>query len=259
MLEHDLMFGDDSDSSLSCNLLEEMTNELWKVNYFYNFESFYRIEKTGNTIIGVDMAFTKKVRCFDNHLSQQYYNSPHNPYCFNLNVYKGINADKNYYKKYPFSTLMLLMAYYDIPLPKTQIGKEIILAVDSSFIGHFSEKPHFKKIHTDWLEDLGFGELVDILDQRNKPYFYNLQEHYGLNSKIRINEEGYLESNINFEAIRPHLEWKIGLPDDKFKLIKRCKRGYIDVTENRLPENIISLAYTSKKNASFTYNPKEES
>ncbi|MCI1590120.1 hypothetical protein [Heyndrickxia oleronia] len=255
-IKHDLMIGDDSDSSLSCDLLAHITNGKWKPNYFYNFESFYQINKSDNPLIGVDMAFTKNVRCFDNHLSQQYYNSKHNPYCFNLNVYKGINADKNYYKKYPFSTLMLIMSYYDVPLPKTQLGKEIILAVDSSFIGHYATKDFFKQIHTDWLELLGFGELVEILDQRSKSYFYDLQQEYGLNEKIHINENGYLETNINFEAIQPYLDWKVDIPNEQFELLHTCHRGFIkDISQERLPDNLVSLAYTSKKSAAFTYNP----
>ena len=43
--KHDLMIGDDSDSSLSCDLLAHITNGKWKPNYFYNFESFYQINK----------------------------------------------------------------------------------------------------------------------------------------------------------------------------------------------------------------------
>ncbi|MGE6259214.1 hypothetical protein ACQKCU_15130 [Heyndrickxia sporothermodurans] len=255
-IEHDLMVGDDSDSSLSTNLLEYITNGKWKVNYYYDFESFYKIHDTDKPLIGVDMAFTKNVRCFDNHLSQEYYSSKYNPFCFNLNVYKGINASQNYYKKYPFSTLMLIMSYYDVPLPKTQLGKEIVLAVDSSFIGHYTTNNFFKQIHTDWLELLGFGELVNILDQRSKSYFYGLQQEYGLNEKILMNEKGYLESNVKFEAIQPYLDWEIGIPKEKFELLHTCKRGFIqDISKERLPENLVSLAYTSKKSAAFTYNP----
>lgn len=253
-LECDLAFGTDTDNSFSCDLLTDITGGKWKPNYFFDFENFYRIEKTGNPFIGVDMAFIKKCRTFDNHLSQQFNSSKYNPNCFNMNLYKGITADRSYCKKFPFSTLMLIMAYYDIPLPETQIGKEIILAVDSSFKGHYTSNSFFKKIHTDWLELMGFSELYDILEQRSNSYFYGLQEEYKLNEKIHINDNGYLETNIDFKAIQPYLDWEIGIPKEQFESILECKTGYINnINKERLPENLISLAYTSKNSASFTY------
>ncbi|MFJ8263314.1 hypothetical protein ACIQ4I_15395 [Rummeliibacillus sp. NPDC094406] len=252
--KRDLIFGTDSDNSISCNLLEDITSGKWKPNYYFDFENLYGIENTGNKSIGVDMAFRKNFPCFDNHLSQQYNNSEYNPNCFNLNLYKGITADKSYHKKFPFSTLMLIMAYYDIPLPKTQLGKEIILAVDSSFKGHYASNSFFKNIHTEWLELMGFSELYDILEQRSKSYFSGLQEEFLLNEKIHINENGYLETNIDVKAIQPYLDWKLYIPDQQFELYKECKLGYInDIKKERLPDNVISLAYTSKDRASFTY------
>lgn len=253
-LERDLIFGTDSDNSISCNLLEDITGGKWKPNYYFDFENMYGSKYTGNKIIGVDMAFIKNFRTFDNHLSQQFNSSKYNPNCFNMNLYKGITADKSYCKKFPFSTLMLIMGYYDIPLPETQIGKEIILAVDSSFKGHYTSNSFFKNIHTEWLELMGFSELYDILEQRSMSYFYELQEEFNLNSKIIMNNDGYLETNIDLKAIQPYLDWKLYIPDQQFELIKECKLGHInDINKERLPDNVISLAYTSKNRASFTY------
>jgi hypothetical protein len=252
-LENDLIVGDDSDSVLACNLLEEFTNGKWNMNYFYNFENFYRHEKTGLQTIGVDMAFTKNIKCFDNHITKQYLNSPANPYMANLNLIYNITAANNYYKKYPFSTLMLIMAMYDIPLPKSDIGKDIILSVDSSFKGHYTSKKHFKDIHTGWLERLGFTELIDRLDKNNSAYYYKVQDYLKLNEKVTMNEDGYVESEIDFEKIQPYLDWKVGLSDKQFHLIKECE-GTGQEIYRKLPERseLISLAYTGKDYVCFT-------
>ena len=254
-LEFDLMIGNDSDSALSCNLLEDITNGNWKVNYFYDFENFYRHDKTNLPVVGVDMAFSKNVRCFDNHVTKQYPYSPYNKVMINPNMFYDISADKNYYKKYPFSTLILVMAYYDIPLPKSDIGKDIILAVDSSFKGHYTSKKHFKDIHTEWLERMGFIGLIDRLNMNPIDYYYNIQKQFGLNEPINITDKGLLSSRIDFEGLQPYLNWKIGLPEKKFKLIKECQREGHYLGKKQIPdrEKLISLAYTAKDYVSYTH------
>lgn len=258
--EYDLMLGDDSDSLITANLNTEITNGLWDINYFYDFKSFYRINKRDKVqqkqIIGVDMAFTKNVRCFDNHIQKQFNNSPVNPYCMNLNNFTpNLSASKNYYKKYPFSTLMMVMSYYDIPLPKSQIGKEIVLAIDSSFKGAYATKDFFKKIHTNWLEELGFESLIDILNSRSIDYFYKLQDTYNLNEKVYLDKDGYLKTNINLNAIQPHLDWKLELPNKQFHLIKQHHKEAHLLDNKQIPkrEELISLAFTGKNYVSYTY------
>ncbi len=254
-LEYDLMLGDDVDSALSCNLLEDITNGNWKVNYFYDFKNFYRHNKTNLPVVGVDMAFSKNVRCFDNHVTKLYPHSPYNKAMINPNLFYNISADKNYYKKYPFSTLILVMAYYDIPLPDSNIGKDIILAVDSSFKGHYTDKKHFKDIHTEWLDRMGYGALIDRLNKNPIDYYYNLQKQFVLNEPIHI-IDGLLSCRIDFEGLQPYLNWKIGLPEKKFKLIKECQREghYLGKKDIPARDKLISLAYTAKNYVSYTTN-----
>lgn len=250
--KYDLILGDDVDSAIGCSLLKEVTNGNWEVNYFYDFKNFYRHTETGNKTIGVDMAFLKRTRCFDNHISKQTKNDEHNPLCANLNIVHNISCE-NYTSKYSMSTLMLIMSLYDIPLPKTTEGREILLAIDTSFKGFYSN--YFRPIHTNWLEELGFTELIDILKQRDMKYFYNLIKKYGLYEKISIDEDGCLQSDIKFDAIQPFFDFEIGLPQQQFKLIKKCQRAnhetYIQLPER---ERIISLAYTKRNFVSYTYH-----
>ena len=250
--KYDLILGDDVDSAISSSLLETITNGNWKVNYFYDFENFYRHTETGNKTIGVDMAFVKRTRCFDNHISKRTKNDIHNELCANLNIVHNISCE-NYTSKYSMSTLMLIMSLYDIPLPRTTEGKEILLAIDTSFKGFYSD--YFRPIHTNWLEELGFTELIDILNKRSMKYFYGLIEQYGLYEKISIDENGCLQSDIKFDAIQPFFDWKIGLPTEQFRLIKKCQRAnhetYIQLPER---ERIISLAYTKRNFVSYTYH-----
>ncbi|SFA52366.1 hypothetical protein SAMN05216169_103222 [Anoxybacillus pushchinoensis] len=248
--KYDLILGDDVDSAISCSLLKVITNK-WNINYFYNFKNFYRHEKTENKTIGVDMAFLKS-RCFDNHISKRTKNDEHNPLCANLNIVHNISCE-NYTSKYSMSTLMLIMSIYDISLPKTTDGKEILLAIDTGFKGFYSD--YFRPIHTNWLEELGYTELIDILKQRDMKYFYDLIKKYGLYEKISIDENGCLQSDIKFDAIQPFFDFEIGLPAEQFKLIKKCERAnhetYIQLPER---ERIISLAYTKRNFVSYTYH-----
>ena len=251
-IKYDLILGDDVDSAISCSLLETITGGNWKINYFYDFKNFYRHEKTENKTIGVDIAFLKS-RCFDNHISKRTKNDEHNPYCANLNLIHNISC-QNYTSKYSMSTLMLIMSLYDVPLPKTTGGKEILLAIDTSFKGFYISK--FQHIHINWLEELGYTELIDILKQRNMKYFYNLIEQYNLQKKIEINKDSCLQSDIKFDAIQPFFDWEIGLPMiERFKLIKKCQRvnheTYIQLPKR---ERIISLAYTRSNFVSYTYH-----
>jgi len=250
--KYDLILGDDVDSSIGCSLLKEVTNGNWEVNYFYDFKNFYRHTETGNKTIGVDMAFLKRTRCFDNHISKRTKNDEHNPLCANLNIVHNISCE-NYTSKYSMSTLMLIMSLYDIPLPSSQEGKEILLAIDTGFKGFYI--PAFQHIHMNWLEELGFTELIDILNKRNMKYFYNLIEKYNLQKKIEINKNGCLQSEIKFDAIQPFFDFEIGLPAEQFKLIKKCERANHE-TWRSMPERerIISLAYTKRNFVSYTYH-----
>ncbi|MED0717437.1 hypothetical protein [Aeribacillus composti] len=249
--QYDLILGDDVDSAVSSSLLETITNGNWDVNYFYDFKNFYRHTETGNKTIGVDMSFLKS-RCFDNHISKQTKNDEHNKLCANLNLIHNILCE-NYTSKYSMSTLLLIMSLYDVPLPKSREGKEILLAIDTSFKGFYSD--YFKPIHMNWLEELGYTELINILKQRDKNYFYGLIEKYKLHEKISIDENGCLQSDIKFDAIQPFFDWEIGLPAKQFKIIKECERANHE-TWRSMPERerIISLAYTKRNFVSYTYH-----
>lgn len=247
----DLILGDDADSLLSCNLLESITGGKWSVNWFYNFENFYRHDKTGNKQVGVDMAFTKKIRCFDNHVSLDDPLSEHNPFCVNLNLYNGITRS-NYTEKYAMSTLLMIMSYYNVPLPKTKLGKQILLAVDVAFKGHYSSQ--FKEVHNNWLEYLGYSELIDILNESGMDELYGILKQFNLNGKVRINDDGLIETDIDLEGIQPYLDWELKVPDKQFKLVMECVSD-ANSTYKKLPEysQLISLAYTRKNFVSYTY------
>ncbi|NEZ02369.1 hypothetical protein G4D62_24215 [Bacillus shackletonii] len=251
-VKNDLILGDDIDSLATCNLLTDITNENWKVNYFYNFKDFYIHTETELSTIGVDMAFTRNVKCFDNHVSKEHSNSPYNPFCMNLNLYKGVSRE-NYGKKYSMSTLLMVMSYYDIPLPKSQEGKELLLAVDTAFKGYYSS--YFNPIHTNWLEILEYTELIDILKQRDSKYFYDIIKYFGLHEKVWIDENGFLQSNIKLEEIQPYFDWKLELPKQQFSLRKECIREGHEIGKKSIPERsqLISLAFTSKNYISYTY------
>ncbi|MTT32705.1 hypothetical protein GMB86_11875 [Terrilactibacillus sp. BCM23-1] len=250
MLEHCLILGDDSDSLLSCNLLEYITGGMWRINWFYDFETIYCHKKTGLPSIGVDMAFIKNIKTFDNHVSRMNKRSDYNKQCLNPNLLAGVTLS-NYTQKYAMSTLLLIMSYYDVPLPKSQLGKELLLCIDVAFKGHYYDM--FKNIHHEWLDRLGYAELIDVLNERNPQYFYNLITSYHLNDKVYI-QDGQLHTDIDLNAISRHIGFPVWLPNDTFNKVQRFKRCGQSSCDDLPPrEDIISLAYTSKKYISYTY------
>lgn len=258
--KYDLVLGDDIDSLASCCLLKEITGNDWEINHFYDFKSFYTAaDKISRQMIGVDMSFVKDgIRCFDNHVNRIVSGVPFsNSAMFNVNLmYEKDSyfiARDNYKRKYSLSTLLEIWSYYDFPLPKTTLGKEVLLAIDTSFKGHYVD--YFHDIHTMWLgEALQFPELIDILKQHDKEYFYGLIKQFGLNEKIAITDDGTLKTNIDLDNVSKLLGIDISLPIQKFKLIKQFERCGHKIGEKRLPDrkDIVSLAYTSSNYVSYT-------
>ncbi|WP_154663036.1 hypothetical protein [Bacillus massiliigorillae] len=196
------------------------------------------------------MAFTKNIRTFDNHLTDN-----KNKLAMNYNNIKHIFKSE-YYKKYPFSTLLTIMSVYDIPLPDSKEGKILLLSIDTAFKGHYASKKIYTDIHNNWLETLGYSELIDILEEKESSYFYNIINHFKLNSSIWICENGQLDTEIKINSLNNYFDYNIELPQQEFKLVKELERDGHLIGEKDLPmrDRLISLAYTSKNYVSYTYD-----
>ncbi|MBP0983191.1 MAG: hypothetical protein J6A19_05635 [Oscillospiraceae bacterium] len=224
----DLILSNDIDSLLSLKLLEQVKPK-WKMKYFYDFES--GLYYSGNEMcakinaIGVDIALDRDIKTFDNHVTSDNGDGI-NSNSINLNNVTGIGS-ANYFKKYCCSTALLIYSLFDIPLPKTDIGKAVLLAIDSTYISYYNpiekKKPEWLDIHKNWLCDvLGFPELYELEQQHSKEDFDRFS--YINNAKIQVIDDwvdGRYEMYYPLDykdEVEKALEISLDIPEESFSL-----------------------------------------
>ena len=214
---HDLVLSDDIDSLASCALLG-MEKDDWKIKYFYNFTHCYSVtglNKQENDRVWVDVAILQPEKAFDNHVSRINEKYEINENIINPNLMAEINNNRYNYK-YAGSTLLLLWSLYEMPLPRTEEGKMLLLCIDSAFKGHYN--PKFAKTQNYYLSYLfQLDELKDVIDRHTESEFYELIEKYKLNSKIEMDEKGYIHTDLPLDEIGNMLGLDLCLPLDKFE------------------------------------------
>lgn len=238
---------DDIDSLIGVKLLEQVKG--YEANYFFDFENVYIANTENNKIpIGVDIAFMKG-KTWDNHVTMRSSRDSINKNSANLNAILKINRD-NYTEKYAGSTSLQIWSHYGLPLPKTEEGKMLLLAVDSAYLGHY--EPKFHDVHNRYLERLEMTELIDVLNRHKQREFGKMKVHFDLNSKISVNDHGNLETSLDLKEIGLLLNLDLSLPDKSFSLYREYQTGFYNKGK-KLPENIISFALTSKDRGKYTY------
>lgn len=241
---------DDIDSLVGCLIEEKVKGN--KINYFYNFDSVYIMDKNvRKPTLGIDLAFTNG-KCWDNHVTRLHEGVRVNKQSANINSVLDISG-KNYFDKYCMSTAIMMWSFYDLPLPTTKEGKMILLAIDSGFKGHYSNT--FKKVHNKYLEMLGFEELIDILNNSTIDEFRAIQDKYRMSEKITIDENGYLDTDLPLLLLSDALEMELELPSQKFTLHKQFKNVGRKVQGDEIGElnnNVISFALTGKRYYKYT-------
>lgn len=250
---YDLVLSDDIDSLLGCTILKEVKN--WNINYFYKFDA---LGKTNNVktkkAVGVDIALCKG-KCFDNHVTMLSNSDICNPNSINPNTINKISAD-NYFDKYCGSTALLIWSIYNLPLPKSDIGKLILLAIDSTYLGHFSKYSRDINANKYYLCDvLGMKELYDFQCKQQEHDFKKVLQNYNLKAKIKT-EKGILSSYLKLDDISKELGIKIELPKDTFYLMKNLYNNQLPIinekTKEDISQTIFSFALTGKKYASYS-------
>lgn len=276
---YDLCLGDDADSILVQNFLQQ--EKEYETKFFYDFNMLY-IEKDyqqQNKIIGCDIDFViNDMRCWGNHVTTlNILKDKFNKNSANLNnTIKKVTAKQNYTDKYAGSTFATVLSYYDFDINKlSEEGKMLLLCIDSHYIGLYH--PKFRETQKEWLEVLGYEELYDIILKYKQQNFINLQSKYQINKsgKVWINSDGYLQTNINLDGISNVLDVKITLPKQQFEPFFTEKRDeeyltfkskYADTTNinsrKTVHDNIFSYAQTFQNKTSFTYlykvNPNKD-
>ncbi len=264
----DLILSNDIDSLLSVKLLEQVNPE-WKLKYFYDFDGglFYTGEKKGKTTdtVGVDIALDyKDLKTFDNHVTSD--NGKNiNPNSINLNNVYEITS-MNYSQKYCCSTVLLIYSLYNIPLPKSDLGKALLLAIDSTYYSYFNpilkKRPEWLKVHKYWLCDiLGFDELYEFesrfsIDEFKKYSFIN-------DAKIQVIDDWddgeytmYYPLSHKYE-VEKAFDIALDVPDSEFRLMKevKVKSAYLDgkhKSDFMKKDKVMSFAMTGKNHCSYS-------
>lgn len=246
----DLVLSDDIDSLASCMLLNEIKED-WKIRYFYDFNNCYsspKIQEDGeHERCWVDVAILEE-KAFDNHVSRVDIFDKYNIDIINPNLLSGA-TNETYAMKYAGSTLLLLWSLYNRPLPTTEEGKMLLLCIDSAFKGHYSDR--FTDTNKFYLCDVfGLDELHNVMKRHEISEFYNLINKYKLDSKIWIDENGNLNTDMDLEGIGNLLGLSLCLDENTtFDLWKE-----LEVVEDKIPvwvtdtrqisKNIFTLAFT---------------
>lgn len=258
--EHDLVLSNDIDSLASCAVLNKVMG--WDIKYFYDFEKVFRVYKyeSDKEKCWVDVAI-REGHAFDNHVSKLTLMDDWNEDMINLNQVSWI-TNECYEDKYAGSTLLEIWSLYNLPLPKTEEGKMLLLAIDVSYKGFFSDK--FHDIQKYYLVDvLGFLDLYNVIKRHNKGEFYALIGKYGLNEDI-ICKNGHLNSKLKLKEIGELLGLDLELPTDMFEVIEEFDLIEEDVEEyhtctDDVSRDVRTLALTFKNKMRYSMKHKPES
>ena len=258
----DLVLSDDIDSLLSCALLKKVKG--WDIRYFYNFESCYaskQLKNGHNERCWVDVAILNGEKAFDNHVSMVTIWDEWNTQMINPNLIADV-TNEDYTEKYAGSTALLIWSLYDLPLPKTEEGKMLLLCIDCAFKGHYNEK--FAEANQFYLCDMfDFGELYNVMERHEIGEFYDLIDKYNLNDTIVISNKGNLFCKMDLEKIGELLGVELELPSDSFLLWKEYEimqekiASYVDTCRD-IANNIFTLAFTFKGSVMYSKEKLKE-
>lgn len=246
--KYNLCLSDDLDSYLSCAYLSKLFG--YQITNFYDFKNIYENSLPKKPLIGIDIAIESGMT-WDNHVVKISASDKVNSESANINAINGINRS-NYFTKYAGSTLLQILSYYDVPLPKSREARLILLDIDSSYLGNYNSD--FKSIHRRYMEQLELYDLIDILDEETSVRaFSEVRRKYNLNSKIRVNQNGILETRIDLASLQGLFDVDLKLSEESF--IKTYEfddtdKRYVD--DKTVKPDVFSFALTSKKQFKYT-------
>lgn len=256
----DLVMSDDIDSLASVAVVQSV-HPNWEVEYFYDFDNIYASnevyfkEKKAPTRVWVDVAIVKEEMAFDNHISRKNGEDYCNSLCINPNILANV-TNYGYTNKYAGSTALLVWSLYNLPLPTTEEGKMLLLAIDSTFKGYYSDR--FRARNKFFLCDvLGFEELYEVEQRHTAQEFYQIISKYELSRKIKYNKETKrIETKLNLDVIGELLGIEIKLPTKEYHHWRSFEQrqgnmcGVKSVKD--LSKGLVTLAFTFQNVAKYS-------
>lgn len=242
-----LILTNDIDSLFSCVLLNHKFG--CEITQFNDFDDLYQLDGTDSSnMIGVDLDIMKG-RTFSNH--KVYYP---NEESINLNY----DVDK-YYKKYSFSTALMIHWLYYNQSKITLKMMGLLMTIDSGFLGYYSDTKLFKDVKLDWFNkmDIDFY-ITDLFKKIEKGDFYKIKTKFNLGGTIWIDENGFLQTNIKLEELSKWMGKEISLPKGRFKKVESFERYNkpLYVFKNEDKSDIYSHAMTRKEFVSYSISKK---
>jgi hypothetical protein len=257
----ELVLSDDIDSLVTTSVVQTVKPN-WSIEYFYDFDNIYVSEELkdrenkSRTRVWCDVAVIKDEMAFDNHISRKNIEDYCNPRCINPNILANV-TNYGYTNKYAGSTALLVWSLYNIPLPKTEEGKLLLLAIDSTFKGYYSDK--FRGRNKFFLCDvLGLEELYEVEGRHTIKEFYQIISKYGLSKKIRYKKENMnIETGLDLELIGEVLGIELKLPQKKnfvhWRSFEQRQGNMIGMRSvKELGKTLVTLAFTFKNVAKYS-------
>lgn len=229
---YELILSNDIDSLMCYVFQKEQFNR--EVKYFFDADvtnstqKNYKVEghtrdKDKFELLGLDIALEGNVKCWDNHVVKVSNADKINTNSANLNIAKNVRQF-NYTDKAVVSSFITMLSYYDFDLEKlTKDQLAVTCAIDGLYTPFQIEK--FIKTGTENLILLEFEFLKDFIID-NLTYIKNLESKLNLKQgKIWVNDDGYLETDIDLKELSNIFGLEIALPKEKFKERKTFSKG----------------------------------
>ncbi|MCD8398657.1 MAG: hypothetical protein LUD12_16045 [Lachnospiraceae bacterium] len=261
--EYDLVLSDDLDGLVATAAIKSANTD-WHVNYFYDFDGLYICKKIQNkknksaTRVWTDIAYIGNEMTFDNHVTLASAQDSYNRLSINPNIFGDKTvSNENYYDKYCGSTALMVWSIYNLPLPESELGKMLLLAIDSTFKGYYAAaKWHDLNKHF-IIDVFGFEDLYAVQQRHTEKEFLQLAGQYQINRKIYMNN-GKIKSELDIALLSELLGIDLSLPLDDFinfaKFESTTKESsytgrYI---KNMSTDNILTAAFTGKNKIKYS-------
>jgi hypothetical protein len=159
-----------------------------------------------------------------------------------------------YYKKYPFSTAILLLYLYDYDFNDfTDNQIRNLLLIDSAYKGYYSNVKKFQNIWIDWAHKVNGEKLVEVASKTHEKWYLYNSERLFSKEKIYINGKGSLETKLPLKIIENEIGIELikdfdGLELEEFLSFK-VQSGYRNINHER----IFSGVYTYKDKVRYSY------
>jgi hypothetical protein len=240
--KHKLILTDDIDSLVSCSILHNKFGV--QIGGFYDFKNlYYDKDLFFMEDIFVD-ADTTNGKCFGNHF----------PINRNKQAINLTHRAEPYYKKYPFSTAILLLYLYDYDFNDfTDNQIRNLLLIDSAYKGYYSNVKKFQNIWIDWAHRINGEKLVEVVSNTPQNWWSVKSQELLTKEKVYIDSTGYLKTKLPIKTIENEIGIELikdfdGLELEEFLSFK-IQNGYKNVNH----KNIFSGVYTYRDKVRYSY------